>query len=221
MTNRRDFLRASVGTIAIAGCSKAGERDKDEGGVSAIEDLMREHGVLRRVLGVLEACAARIDEQPHVALAGATDVIRRFVEDYHEQLEEVHLFPRFQRLGRRGELVDTLTVQHRAGRAQTDIMIAAAQARLADDDSRTRARNAIAAFVRMYRPHAAREDTELFPDLHAIISRGELDDLGEKFEAEEQKRFGAHGFELMVAQVAQLERGLGIYELAQFTPASS
>ncbi len=229
MRNRREILHAAaagLGAVVIVGCSKGRgdqDKDKDEGDVTPTEDLMREHGVLRRVLGVLEACVTRFDQQapPVEALGGATDVIRRFVEDYHEQLEEQHLFPRFQRNGLHGELVDTLVVQHRAGRGQTDEMIACVKARLADAPTRDRARRAIDAFTRMYRPHAAREDTVLFPDLHKVATHSELDELGDLFEKEEQRRFGTHGFQNVVEQVAQLERGLGIYELARFTPTSS
>ena len=220
MTTRRDILRAGVGVLAIAGCAKR-VHDSGEAEVTPTEDLMREHGVLRRALGVLEACAARIDDAPHAALGGAADLIRRFVEDYHEQLEEVHLFPRFQRAGMHAQLIDTLIVQHRAGRAQTEILLAAARAKLADDASRARARTAIAAFVRMYRPHAAREDTELFPDLRTITSAAELDVLGDMFENVERDRFGARGFESIVGHIADLERGLGIYDLAAFTPTAT
>ena len=70
----------------------------------------------------------------------------------------------------------------------------------------------------MYRPHEAREDTVLFPALHKILSAKQLDDLGEKFEKEEDRLFGDEGFEKNVAKVAAIEKQLGIYDLAQFTP---
>ena len=73
-------------------------------------------------------------------------------------------------------------------------------------------------FIRMYRPHAAREDTILFPALRSIVSAKEFDSLGDEFEEIEEKLFGERGFEKIVAQVAKLEKTLGIYELAQFTP---
>ena len=73
------------------------------------------------------------------------------------------------------------------------------------------------AFIRMYRPHAAREDTVLFPALRKILSAKQLDELGDKFEDEENRRFGAEGFEKIVEQVAAIERELGIYDLGQFT----
>jgi hypothetical protein len=43
--------------------------------------------------------------------------------------------------------------------------------------------------------------------------------LGEEFEENEHKRFGEDGFETMVNKVADIEKQLGIYELAQFTPS--
>jgi hemerythrin-like domain-containing protein len=221
MTTRRAFLAAGAGAIAIAGCKHVAVNGDPD--VAPAEDLMREHGVLERVLLVFEACATRLGDAqpPHAELAGAADVVRRFIEDYHEQLEEQFIFPRFRAKDLQGDLVETLLAQHRAGRAQTDLIIDASRMQLADRVARDRARRAIDAFVRMYRPHAAREDTVLFPALHDVISGGDLAELGERFEREEHERFGAKGFESVVEQVAQLERSLGIYELAHFTPAQS
>jgi hypothetical protein len=73
----------------------------------------------------------------------------------------------------------------------------------------------------MYRPHEAREDTVLFPALHKIVSVKQLKDLGEQFEKEEDRLFGDEGFEKTVDQVAVIEKQLGIYDLAQFTPKIS
>ncbi len=74
-------------------------------------------------------------------------------------------------------------------------------------------------FIRMYRPHEAREDTVLFPALHQLISRNEWDSLGDDFEKREHQLFGKEGFEGMVEKVAGLEKSAGLYDLAQFTPA--
>ncbi len=70
----------------------------------------------------------------------------------------------------------------------------------------------------MYEPHAAREDTVLFPAFHALFTEKEFDELGERFEEKEHQVLGSAGFEGTVEKVAQLERSLGIYDLAQFTP---
>lgn len=70
----------------------------------------------------------------------------------------------------------------------------------------------------MYAPHEARENTILFPALRKIVSTHESDALGEEFEKKGHQLFGDDGFEKMVDRVASIERTLGIYELAQFTP---
>jgi hemerythrin-like domain-containing protein len=140
--------------------------------------------------------------------------MREFIEDYHEALEEQHLFPLFRAKNVHAELVDTLLVQHRAGRAQIDVLLAGL-------DDRTGSRAAIDAFIRMYRPHAAREDTVLFVDLPLVATGSQLAGLGEKFEAEERKRFGPRGFEHMVGVVTDIERTLNLDDLSRFTPNQS
>jgi hemerythrin-like domain-containing protein len=79
-------------------------------------------------------------------------------------------------------------------------------------------KDAMQAFVLMYEPHEAREDTVLFPALRKVVSRHEFGALGEEFEKKEQQHFGEDGFEKMVDRVAAVEKSLGIYDLAQFTP---
>ncbi len=58
----------------------------------------------------------------------------------------------------------------------------------------------------------------LFPALHKIVSPHEFDALGEEFEDMEHQLFGEDGFEKMLNRVAGIEKQLGIYDLAQFTP---
>jgi len=73
-------------------------------------------------------------------------------------------------------------------------------------------------FIRMYSPHEAREDTVLFPAFRGIVSKNEYDALGEDFEKKEDQLFGEEGFEKMVEKIGGIEKAMGIYELAQFTP---
>ena len=144
-------------------------------------------------------------------------LVRKFVEDYHEKLEENFLFPEFEKRNELVPLVKVLREQHAAGRALTDPLLNGPPAGSASF-RREQIAASCEAFIRMYRPHAAREDTVLFPALRKILSAKQLDELGDKFEAEENRRFGAGGFEKTVEQVAAIEKTLGIYDLAQFTP---
>src|SRR5260370_26074220 len=114
---RREFMRVatvfSTGLL-LTGCSKPDnaasanrnekpQADKKIDGdkaaeVTATEDLMREHGVIRRVLLVYTEMAAKLREDPNAvspdALHRAAKLFRTFGEDYHEKmLEEAYIFP--------------------------------------------------------------------------------------------------------------------------------
>jgi hemerythrin-like domain-containing protein len=216
---RRKFVGMAVATV-LAPSLLVGCHEKEEENVSTNEDLMREHGLLKRVMlsydEVIRRIGADLDFPPQVVSDGAT-IIRTFVEDYHEKLEEEHLFPRFRKAGKLVDLVDTLYAQHQAGRRVTDRILATSKSPKTREDRAHLAAD-LHAFNRMYAPHEAREDTILFPELHKIISSHEYDSLGEQFEKIERQTFGGDGFDIYLDKVTTLEKQLGIYDLAQFTP---
>jgi hemerythrin-like domain-containing protein len=202
--------------------SEKGSKEQNETEISPIEDLMREHGVLARILLIYDEIIERFNTgkefSPDV-LVNSTGLIRRFVEDYHEKLEEDHLFPRFEKAGMLTDLVRILFQQHQAGRRLTDrIKGLATLPSLKAPGEKAELAKYLGLFTRMYRPHKAREDTVLFPAFHSVVSPKEFDSLGDLFEDEEQKLFGRNGFERVVEEVAALEKKLGIYELSGFTP---
>ena len=86
------------------------------------------------------------------------------------------------------------------------------------DLSGTRLVGAMQTFIAMYRPHAAREDTDLFPKLRRLVSSNEYDAMAEEFEKKEHELFGEDGFDKMADRVAQMEQRIGIHDLNQFTP---
>jgi len=190
--------------------------------VSPGEDLMREHGILKRILLIYGEAIHRLTNNADIspqAIADAAGIIRAFVEDYHEKLEEDFLFVRFRKAKKLLDLVDVLQAQHNAGRKLTDITLRLATPQaLKSDDDRRRLIVSMQEFIRMYNPHEAREDTVLFPAFHEIVSQNEYDALGEDFEKKENQLFGDEGFEKNVARVEAIEKTLGIYDLSQFTP---
>ena len=226
-TSRRDFIRnagligaaAVLTPAALSGCAK--EREKGVG-VFPLEDLMREHGVLRRLMLIFDEIGLRLgggQDFPPYTLTRAAGIIRRFIQDYHEKLEEDHLFNRFEAAGKLTDLVKVLRLQHEAGSRVIDaIRTQAATGAFKSPPDCNRLAEHLALFTRMYRPHAAREDTVLFPAFHALVSPKVYDTLGDKFEDKEQKLFGKAGFEKIVAQVAALEGTLNIGDLSRFTP---
>lgn len=233
-STRRNFLQHT--SIAGAGLlvpilafpsPRDDEKPKRPEDLSPAEDLMREHGVLNRVLLIydehLRLLAAKQTFDGSL-LVDAADVIRHFIEDYHEKLEEDFLFPRFRKANKLVSLVDTLLAQHKAGRdltAQIRELASLPTLKYVTDKSVSDAdklADAMRSFLRMYRPHEAREDTVLFPAFRSIVSPHEYDALGDDFEKKADELFGDDGFFKVVAQVAELEKKLGIYDLAQFTP---
>ena len=226
-TSRRDWL-ANFGLVGAAallnGRAASAQEDKrmakEEN--APPEDLMREHGVLNRVLLIYEEAIRRIEGKhnlPPEVVQNAATILRTFIEDYHEKLEEDYLFPRFEKAGRLTDLTRVLRAQHQAGRRLTDQVTQLASLRALKDPTQSETlKNALRQFVRMYRPHEAREDTVLFPALRDIVSRQEFGALGEDFEKKEHQLFGEEGLEKIVERVGGIEKALGIYELAQFTP---
>ncbi len=220
---RRSFLRhAALGAgVVVLGRAEAAPRAKQEEEVPPTEDLMREHGVLRRLLLVYREVIRRLDAHEKLAadpIAHAATIIRAFIEDYHERDEEEYLFPRLRKANQLTGLVDVLLAQHQAGRRLTaEVQSLATGRALANAADRQRLAAAMHEFVRMYEPHAAREDTVLFPAFAALLDEGERKKLQEVFEKKE-KALPLGDFEKMVADVASIEQELGLYDLAQFTP---
>jgi hemerythrin-like domain-containing protein len=225
---RRYFLKttATLGLFSMSGLALlpgCRERENEEEGqkVSPPEDLMQEHGLLNRILLIYDHCKIQLtskkDFQPEALLASA-GIIRSFVEDYHEKQEEDYLFPRFEKAGVLVDLVGTLRQQHKAGRTLTDRLILLSKMQTLTENGSQQLLLLLDDFTNMYRPHEAREDTVLFPAFRKIVSQNEYDSLGEDFEKNEHRLFGKGGFEDMVEKVGTIEKQLGIYDLALFTP---
>lgn len=239
--NRRTFLTIAGAGVLLAAC-RGGERatssegpassattssvqttkgkDDDED-VSATEDLMREHGVIRRVLVVYRESAARLRAKPASvpadALQKAAKLMRTFAEDYHEKrLEEDNIFPVLvKRGGALEDAVRTLTAQHQRGREITEYVLAVTQKTVGAHAAEPLART-LEAFARMYEGHAALEDTIVFPAWKKAIGHKELDEMGDRFEEIEKKTFGKDGFDDAVDQIGGVEKMLGI-ELSGLT----
>jgi len=189
------------------------------------DDLMREHGVLKRVLLCYREMTARIQAGGPLDardLHDAALVIHDYIEGFHEGLEEGYVFPRLVKAGQLTSTVTTLLVQHARGRVITQFLLGQATARgVTSPGTRVRIAAAMQAFDRMYEPHEAREDTVVFPAFRQVVPARELADLGQHFADLEHQQFGTDEFAAMVARVAGIEQNLGIYDLAQFTPQVS
>jgi hemerythrin-like domain-containing protein len=215
--NRRTWVAGTAAAALLStagGAARAADKSED---ISPTEDLMREHGVLRRILIVYDEARRRLVKDEAAAMgvvAAAANVVRRFVEGYHEKLEEEFVLPKLEKAGKLVALTKIIRAQHAVGRRLTDAILDAAKGQ-----DRRAAVTAMQSFARMYAAHAAWEDTEIFPVYRAQFSAAELDKLGDKFEAQEHKLLGRDGFEGSLKEVGDLETALGIHDLGKFTPA--
>ena len=183
---------------------------------------MREHGVLRRAPLVHAEAAARLRRDPGAvppsALQATAQLFRAFGEEYHERkLEEPFIFPAVKQAGGPAAgYPDVLLTQHQRGREITDYILAVTRGAKIGAGAGALAA-ALESFARMYQHHAAREDTIVFPDWKETLAGQQFDELSEKFEEIEHEQFGADGFEAAVRQIGDIEAGLGLADLAQFT----
>jgi len=176
---RRRFVNAAgmVGAgLMLAGTNSrvvraAEKHDEDsEKEVGAVEDLMREHGVIRRAILVYRGSRAvklrakPSDVDPDILRRTAL-LFRNFGEDYHEKKLGRDAYLPDDQEGRRagGGLVDILVAQHQRGREITDYVLAVtAKGAIGTGDAEPLAR-ALDSVELMYEHHAAREDTIVFP----------------------------------------------------------
>jgi len=240
MRSRREIVTsAAIGAAALLAnalpfSARAAARKKPEANtkargaknaaeeVSANDDLMREHGVLRRALLVYALTSPRLRRDPGSVSPGALHrtavLFRRFGEDYHERrLEEPFIFPAVKKLNPElAKYVEILLAQHQRGREITDYIISQTSGqKLATDASALSA--ALDSFVLMYQEHTAREDTIIFPAWRKLLSPQAYEEMGDKFEGIEHQQFGHDGFEDAVSRIGGIEAELGLADLAQFT----
>jgi hemerythrin-like domain-containing protein len=191
--------------------------------VTAAEDLMREHGILRRALLVYQEAATKLRQDPGSippdTLEKAANLIRVFGEDYHEKkIEEVFVFPIVKKSpGTPATYVDILLAQHDRGREITDYVLSLTREDRIPSNSVEPLARALESFVRMYEHHAAIEDTVVFPVWKAAVGEAELDALAAKFEEIESEHFGGDGFDSALKRMEEIETSLGLSNLEMFT----
>lgn len=100
--------------------------DYEEKEPTVNEDLMREHGLLNRLLLIYEKAIEMIkNDQPfdHKIILTSAYIIRSFIEDHHEKMEEKYIFPVLTKANKHVDLVNELIKQHELGRKLTDKII--------------------------------------------------------------------------------------------------
>jgi hemerythrin-like domain-containing protein len=222
--DRRKILAASLaGSIVFTGGLPRLRAEEKEVEVEANEDLMREHGVLRRTLLVYAEAADRLTRGtapvPATAISRAATLFREFGEDYHERkLKETFVFPAVrQAKAAVAAILDVLVVQHDRGRLITDYVLAVTRGGKISLANTGPLGATLQSFVRMYEHHTAIEDTVVFPAWKAAVPEQEYKELSERFEEIEHQMFGDDGFEDAVKRIAGIEEAFGLADLGKLT----
>lgn len=225
--SRRAFFHVggAAGLVAATGLAlPASARETKKAGAEEMafppEQLMRGHAILARVLLVYEGGLRRAgqgeDIDPAVFVQSA-EITKSFIHDHQEKMEDELVFPRFKTAGRMIGLVGVLSTQHAAGRKLTERILAAApQAR--NKEPREAMGRDIQALIAMYRPHMAREATDLFPTLRHLVTADEYHEVADEMAKRERQALGADGFEKTAKTMAEVEKVIGIEDIGVFTP---
>src|SRR5271157_6084428 len=93
--SRRNFISfaAATGAAVMAGCSKPDQPRGDS--TTPLEVMARHHGVTCRAIAILEEIRGGMDARmdlPPETIIGTVEIIRTFVMDYHQQMEEKYIF---------------------------------------------------------------------------------------------------------------------------------
>jgi hemerythrin-like domain-containing protein len=164
-----------------------------------IDDLKAEHGLIRRVLVVMETEAERMnrgDEPRYDVLTGVLSFAREFADGCHHRKEEDYLFPA---LADKSEAlqygpVRVMLAEHDEGRRHLrDLDSGIEGLRSGDEVESTATVAALRHFSLLLRGHIEKEEGILFQIAAQILSPEDDYRLGEGFDSvEAEKGAGAH-----------------------------
>ena len=190
--------------------------------ISPTEILSREHAIMERLMIVLESEVARIANGEDIDLFPvnhAAITIKAFGADHHMVDEEQFIFPKLREAGTMDSLVDTLELQHDKGREIIGRIIDLTRAGHIEDPGHLNELISLClSFVIMYRPHAAWEETVVFPALYDISTENYIDNINMRMHEEDAALMSDPGLHRLMDNLRKIEKAAGTSELEHFTP---
>lgn len=226
LTSREIFTRwpeVFLGSFILASRPRPpGEFGEESPLISPTEILAREHAMIGRLMIAMESMIARLVDDPETDLFPinhAAIAIKEFGTEHHMADEEQFIFPKLREAGLLEDLIGTLTVQHERARLMIGRIIALTRAGHVDDlGQRNEIANLCMSFVIMYRAHAAREETVVFPALYDAVTENYIDNIGKRMRDEERGLMSDPGLRKLMDNLRKIEAAAGTAELARFTP---
>ena len=171
------------------------------------EDLMNEHGLLNRILIIFDnylilSNSKKSDKVKYIA--DAIKIIKEFIEDFHEKMEEKYIFPCFNNT-KFEDVTKILIQQHIDSRTITsNILELCSLNKIKELD------NEIKLFIKMYRTHSAREDTLIFRKLRKFITEEEMIKISKIMDEKEDEIFGEKAYDGILQKIIIIEQEFGL-----------
>jgi hemerythrin-like domain-containing protein len=227
------FAGAAIGVASTAYSAETAKTGKlikrpvEGASTSALpagEKLMQDHGILGRTLLIYENLArsfraGKTDSED--ALSGATDIMVKYIQGHHERLEELMVFPELTRANAHPKLIATLVSQHQTGRNIVQRVQSSGRTPLRTAAGREDMAELLEGLAVMFRPHALREDTVVFPELRKLMNAEKYAEFSQRLETLDQKMINKTDLENLVNQLTSMETALGIHDLSKFTAQDS
>jgi hemerythrin-like domain-containing protein len=227
---RRVLLQAVAGAVGSTAMLKAAvsavvpARPELPPVIEPTEELMHQHGVLRRIARLFGLAADRLaagDSLPRSSVLGAAALFREFGTNHHERkLEEGYVFPDLQRLDSRWESVTQVLIdQHRRGEEILDFVMSVVDRQPLSREDVDALAQSLRGFKQMHEYHTAVEESALFPTWKSIAGQQHYLQVQQAFSTIARDNYGREGIAGAAKQIASLEQAMGAPELADMTAA--
>jgi hemerythrin-like domain-containing protein len=174
------------------------------------DDLMNEHRVIERMLGVVSVACDRIDGGQEVErglFVDAADFFKNFADKCHHSKEEKLLFERMQARGVSGEVgpIAVMLREHQDGRAHVK-KIAELSGQKPSKKTMNDLTKASRSYIDLLSKHIQKEDNILYPLANQILTEEDQKELERGFEEVEQKVMGPGVHEKYHHLIEELEK---------------
>jgi hemerythrin-like domain-containing protein len=186
---------------------------RESGALEPIEELMDEHRVIERVLGIIEIAADLLDDDESVdpeLFVDIVDFLSTFADKCHHSKEEKHLFAKMQECGVSGEVgpIAVMLREHQDGRAHVKKMAELSRKELTDANKGAMAK-AARSYVELLSQHIMKEDNVLYPMARQILSGDDMKELEKAFAEVEEKIMGPGVHEKFHHKIEEWEKKYG------------
>ena len=176
------------------------------------DDLMSEHRVIERILGILTNASNRLEKGQEVdpeLYVGAVDFLKNFADKCHHSKEEKLLFVKMMERGVSGEVgpIAVMMREHQDGRAHVKNLDKLSKEKMSKSTKQGLIK-ASRAYVDLLSRHIQKEDGVLYPLANRLLSEEDQKELERGFDEVEEKVMGPGVHEKYHHMLQELEEKL-------------